>query len=263
MRRASALVAGVASVSVELPPRVPWTEFMRRWQWAQGEHLTVIGPTGTGKTTLLRACMRKRYQAGSAVAVLATKPEDANLRKWAREDGLSVVRDWPAVRKWWQQTPPDSSAAGGPAVPWHHRLMVWPHLRGADDVPAMAETHRRALTDTFAQGRWCVVAEELLYLADVLKLDDELVTSWTQGRSSRLTLAGGVQRPVNIPLYAYSQATHLFFFSDNDEVNLRRIQGLGGLSSDRIRETVAALPWHDVLYLNTRRRVMLRTRVSL
>lgn len=244
--------------AAELPPRVPFDVFMRHWRWEQGEHVTVVGPTGTGKTTLIRALMVKRYDAGGAVAVLATKPRDANLTRWAREDGLTVVREWPPSWPWWKRTPEDVDG-----VPWDRRVMVWPHLRGAEDVPHMAAVHRRALGDTFAEGSWCVVAEELHYLSDVLRLDDELVTAWTQGRSNGVSIIGGTQRPVNIPLYAYSSATHLFFFGDNDEVNLARIQGLGGLSGGVVRETVRALPFHDVLYVNTRRRVMLRTRVTV
>jgi hypothetical protein len=89
------------------------------------------------------------------------------------------------------------------------------------------------------------------------------VTDWTQGRSNGLSVAGGTQRPANIPLESYQSATHLFFFSDNDERNLERIGGLGGMASGLIRANVAALPFHDVLYVNTRLRVMLRTRVAV
>jgi len=65
-----------------------------------------------------------------------------------------------------------------------------------------------------------------------------------------------------VPLFMYDQATHLFLFSDNDETNLRRVGGLGGLSARVVRETVAALPHHDVLYVNTRRRLLVHTRVE-
>lgn len=240
-----------------LPAVVPWATFMAHWRHEAGEHVTVIGPTGTGKTTLLRALLAKKLDQGAAVVVLATKPRDANLDRWAREDGLTVVREWPPKWPIYKRQPPDVDG-----LPWDLRVMLWPHLRGAEDVPAMQATHRAALGETFRQGDWVVVAEELLYLCDVLRLEDELITDWTQGRSNGVSLFGASQRPVDIPLYAYSSATHLFFFGDSDEVNLKRIQGLGGLSGTAVRETVRALPHHDVLYVNTRHRVMIRTRVK-
>lgn len=244
-------------------PLIPWATFFRHWTWRAGEHLTVIGPTGTGKTTLLRACLVKRYEARGRVVVLATKPKDAVLSQWAKDDGLTVARQWPPAAPWWRSEPEDVRWPGVAPVPWDRRVMLWPHLRHPDDVPAMAATHRRALGEIFTQGATCVVAEELWYLVDRLGLGELLKEHWSQGRSLGLTLAGGTQRPVDIPLLAYSSATHLFFFGDNDEVNLRRIQGLGGLSSSLIRETVRALPFHDCLYVNTRKRVVLRTRVTV
>ena len=188
---------------------------------------------------------------------------DATLSRWAKEDGLTIAREWPPARPWWKAEPDDVSWPGVAPVPWDRRVMLWPHLRHPDDVPAMADTHRRALGELFAEGNVCVVAEELWYLVERLGLGEYLKELWSQGRSLGLTLAGGTQRPVDIPLLAYSSATHLFFFGDNDEVNLRRVQGLGGLSSSLIRDTVRALPFHDVLYVNTRKRVVIRTRVAV
>lgn len=250
----------MSPAAVTLPPRVPWADFMAGWRWSQGEHLTVIGPTGTGKTTLLRAVSVKRYDAGGAVAVLATKSRDTNLTRWAREDGLTVVQSWPPAAPWFRRTPPDPA----PGVPWDHRVMVWPRLVNPDvDLDAMAETHRRALLAMFAAGNWCIVAEELWYLVAELGLGRLLKAHWSQGRSAGLTIAGATQRPVDIPLLAYSSATHLFFFRDNDDVNLARIQGIGGLSSRVIRESVRALPSHDVLHVNTRTGAITRTRVAV
>jgi hypothetical protein len=50
----------------------------------------------------------------------------------------------------------------------------------------------------------------------------------------------------------YDQATHLFFWRDNDDANLKRIGGIGSLDARLVRDTVAALPHHETLYVNTR-----------
>lgn len=241
-------------------PFTPWARFFRSWTWRQGEHVTIVGPTGTGKTTLMRALMRKRYDAGGAVAVLATKPADAALEAWARQDRLAVVDDWPPRPPSIFRTPPEPA----PGVRWDHRVMVWPRGGKTEDRRAILEdVHRRALREMFWQGDWCIAAEELHYMSDRLNLDSDLIEIWTQGRSNRVSLIGGTQRPVNIPLYAYSQATHLFVFGDNDEVNLSRLQGIGGMSGKGLQAYVRALPFHDVLYIGTRQRTLVRTRVPV
>lgn len=220
----------------------------------------MLGPTGTGKTTLIRALLQRRYDAGGAVAVLATKSHDDNLTRWAREDHLKIIDAWPAPRRWWVR-PPDVATPAG-LIPWEHRVMVWPRpidvpLAQIDDV--QLAVLRAAITDMFWARNWCIVGEELRELAD-LGLKRELVKVWTQGRSAGLSLIGGSQRPRFIPLEAYSQASHLFMFADPDRANLDRLQELGGMNGDRLAELVVTLPAHDVLYVDARARRVIRTR---
>lgn len=246
-------------------PFIPWSEFLARFQWRQGEHVTVVGPTGTGKTTLIRAILPKRYAAGAAVAVLATKPRDANLESWARHDNLTTIRSWPPRAPQWWRPPADIVNPDGSTTPWDHRLMVWPRPIGLELGQVdehIAQTHRDAFTSMYWEGGWCIVAEELWELSR-LGLDREMSQVWTQGRSAGLSLVGGTQRPVSIPLFAYNNASHLFMFRDNDEVNLKRLQGIGGMSGKVLAESVRSLRGHDVLYIGTRTQELMRTRVPI
>ena len=238
--------------SDELPPLVEWADFYARWRWHLGEHVTVIGPTGTGKTTVMRAIMPKRYEAGGAVCVVGTKSKDRVLEAWQRADGLTRVKSWPPrwPGHWWNRPADDE---------WSRRVMLWPKLSEPDDVYGMREDIRAALREMFTAGNWTLCADELWYWCAELGLEHELKTWWSQGRSSGLTIVGSTQRPVDIPLLAYSSATHLFLFSDNDEANLARVSGLGGLPTGEIRRMMRVLPFHQVLYVNTRKRVVLRT----
>lgn len=235
--------------ALERVPYVPWEQFLAQWVWNQGEHMSTVGPTGSGKSTLVRALLpRRKY-----VIVLGTKPRDRVLDKLVRVDGFTRITEWPPpTPPWWRQI-----TAG-----WDDRLILWPPFRHADDRAVQRDVFERALGDVFAEGGWTVVVDEAFYLADELGLKRWLTTLWTQGRSNDLSVVAGTQRPAFVPLHMYDQAAHLFFFADNDEVNLRRVGGLGGLSARVVRETVAALPRHQVLYVDTRNRTLLRTRVK-
>lgn len=246
----------------ELPPFTPFAEFYARFDWRQGEHVTIVGPTGTGKTVLLQKCLGKRYEAGGAIAALITKPRDKNIEKWARRDHFTIERGWPVKPRRFYHRPSDIRTPSGAIVPWDQRLMIWPDGgSGADFAERHAAVHGAVMSDLFVQGNWCIVAEELHYLAAVLGLDKQLVTLWTQGRSNGISVIGGTQRPVNIPLYAYNNASHLFFFADNDSTNLKRIQGIGGMNENAIQNIVRGLPEYDFLYINVRKREMIRSRV--
>ena len=58
-----------------LPPFVRFDRFMADWRWKQGEHVTTIGPTGSGKTVLNRELLRRR----DFVVVLGVKNRDKEL----------------------------------------------------------------------------------------------------------------------------------------------------------------------------------------
>lgn len=231
-------------MSVDAPPRVTWAEFHDELaaSWAQGEHFSMIGPTGAGKTTLALGVLDIR----SYVVALATKPRDATMDKLVKSAGWRKIPSW-------DRRPPIVGDKG-------KRLILWPPFREPEDIERQAVELDRAMRAMFVEGSWAVFADELFYLTRQLGLSRMLEMYWSQGRSVGLTLIGGTQRPAHVPLMAYDQATHLAFWRDNDETNLRRIGGLGGLDAQGIRRTVAGLPRHDVLYLNTRTGRQLITR---
>jgi len=222
---------------------VEWGAFLDGFDWRQGEHVSCIGPTGCGKSTLQNAVLHRR----TFVTVIVTKPtgQDVTLSRLVREQGYRKTPTWP---------PP---AARYPDEP--RRVLLWPRFVRPEDVATQQRVIHEALGAIFVDGGWCVSADELWYLCHRLKLGPVLEMFWSQGRSLGLSLVGGTQRPAFVPLMAYDQATHLFLFRDNDETNLRRVAGLGGLSARTIRAAVAALPKHHALYVNTRDGELLTT----
>lgn len=218
---------------------------MGRWfQWRQGEHLSAIGPTGTGKTTAVLELLALRASSSARwhTCVLGTKPQDRTLQAILRQSEWHKLTRWP------------------PAVN-QRQVVLWPPWRDLRDHDRQREAFQEAFTKMFATGSWCVFADELSFLSRELKMDDWLRSFWQQGRSLNLTLAGATQRPAWVPLDAYTQATHLLFWRTNDDNDRKRIAGIGGLSSTTIRNAVATLDArsNELLYVNSRTGAMVRT----
>lgn len=216
---------------------VPWSVFLKRFRWKQGEHMTVIGPTGSGKTVLSLELLK--FSGRKHVVVLACKPRDPRLSA-LKGDGFRILREW-------QPTPLDT------------KVVLWPKLVGPEDIANQRVVFKNCLTGVYRSGGWCVFCDEVRYLTEYLKLKPMVEVIWQHGRSLGVSLIAATQRPTHIPLLAFDQASHLFFFRDNDEVNLRRMSGLGSANAREVKETVCQLAHHEVLYVNTRTGESLRT----
>ena len=224
--------------ALAMAPRVPWDTFTARLNWQQGEHIGLIGPTGQGKTNLLMHLLPLR----TYVAVFATKPRDVSMDRLIADGYLRIEKwaDIPAVRA--------------------PRRVLWPNATSIDAEDQQKDVFEKAYGAIYREGGWALVVDEGWYIADVLKLSKKMRTIWTQGRSLGISQVVATQRPRWVPLEMFDQSTHLFFWRDNDDENLRRISGLGAAPSSVIRTLVANLERFQVLYVNTRTGDMLRTR---
>ena len=232
-------------------PTVDWQTCMDLMTWEQGEHVAVIGPTGQGKTTLALALLSHRQY----VTVFATKPQDDTLDRFAKEQAYSKHGRWSS------KMPTEKSRK--PWVKHSPRRILWPDARRIDSAERQRQEFQYAMADIYTQGGWCVYMDELYVMANQLTLSKEVKTYLMQGRSIGITLVISSQRPAWIPLEVYDQSTHLFFCRDNDETNLKRISGVGYLSSRQIRDTIPRLKRHEFLYINTRDGVMVKTTAPL
>lgn len=221
--------------------RLGWAEFTDRIVWRQGEHVSLIGPTGAGKTTLAYALLPLRRFA----TVFGTKPSDSTLEALIRR------QDWTRIHEW-SERPPMIDAGSGPAP---MRLALWPKFNRMSDAATHRAIFREALHEMFAERSWSMFADEVMYLSNDLGLGPELKQIWRQGRSIKLSLMAATQRPAWVPLELYSQATHLFLWRTTDRRDLERLRDISGPVDARgLMEAVSALDFwkFEVLYVNTR-----------
>lgn len=151
--------------------------------WEPGEHIAIIGTTGTGKSYLVsRVVALRRF-----VAIFQTKADDI------RYPGFKKVKDESALRK--LKVTDDSG-----------RFLVTPDFVDQQIVGA------RLFMEVWRSGGWTMVIDETYYAHSMLRLEKLVNMLMTQGRSKRISMVMGMQRPVSVTRFALSEATHIMAF---------------------------------------------------
>jgi hypothetical protein len=245
------MAAGKSSLT---PDRISWGELERLFysEHRQGEHATVVGPTDSGKTVLLRelAKIRARRRADdgnpSRVTYLATKPKSRSVSELG----------WPVAKRW----PPGYGQ-------WH--VVVWPRFADPETAAArQAVVFRRLLKTIYAEGGQTVVVDELTDFTepqpDGMGLKSIIVQYETKGRELDLSLFAATQRPVNVPRPVWSEPKWFGVFRIEDYDDLRRVREIAG-RGDHFDDLIQQLDDHEFAFVHRRgsRRDYFVSKVSL
>jgi hypothetical protein len=231
---------------------VSYTDFWNTFLWKQSQHITMIGPTGCGKTTLELDLVEER----DYVIFLSTKPQDETqeelgplgfrLTNRVEEVSLDISDRWVL----------------------HPGKARNKHESVNEEKIRHREFFRKALMFCYKQTGWAVIIDEGRYICDYLGLKDEVQVLYLQGRSGYNSVVMGTQRPRWVPLESFDQAMHLFFFKDSDLGNIRRISELAGLDRNAVMLAVPELEATEdtggqFLYYNTRTGVKMISKVEV
>jgi energy-coupling factor transporter ATP-binding protein EcfA2 len=240
----------------DMAPLLEWDDFMTyvlgssnpELRWAQDQHVGLIGPTDSGKSTLLHGVLPLR----SYTTMFGTKIKDRTLSAYVDSGYFVRLLDWPPMERHGLGKR-EVSAEDMP------RRLLWPDVGELSQVKALAPIFQRAIDDIYGRGGWCVVWDEFWMQCEILKMRETAKILLQQARSNDIAMVMGIQRPAWIPREIYSQTRHLFFWRNNDEQDLKTIGGVGWLNAGPIRAFVANLDPYQVLYVNNRTGYMYRT----
>lgn len=218
------------------------------WDYKAGEHVTVLAPSGGGKTHLAYELLEVTARPELPAIVFVMKPRDATVDRFTKRAKFRVVREWP---------PPMHTRLQAKPPGW----VLWPRHSFDPDVDESRQyaIFKTAILASYKRGDRILFADETYSLENELPnggLTKQLRTVHTKGRSMECGIWSASQRAAYINRWAY-QAHHLFLGHDPDDDAQKRLSEIGAaVDKALVREVVAKLRRFEWLYVNRDERTM-------
>ena len=231
----------------ETVTRAPWDEvrdyFAREHKL--GEHVSIEGPTGSGKTLLGLLLLEERGKRSTVnkrpvhITVMVNKNRDATTQ-------LLINAGWPRIRDLREWPPPYGS----------EQVVLWPSYGDPETVALrQRQIFGPALREIFASGNQIAYIQEAQYFSDPppdgLGLRGTLTRIWGEARSSGLTMFADTQRPVAVPVKMWTEPYWLFLFRPEDEDDLKIVAARSG-RKQLVLDVLPTLGTHEFLMLRRR-----------
>lgn len=214
------------ATEVETPRRIPWRQH-QAWldhNWHPGQHISIIAPTGGGKSYLIRHGLLPNW-SDYRVLLIDVKGDDPTYAGFGQ-----VVSAVPEHER--NNQPPQDRRERV------YRLVVpeWDWQPGKRDTAGLEKARTvagHALSQTYRQGKWVVVLDETRALSDSttafgLGLRGLLENDWQRGRSREITVIAGTQAPRYVPSSFYDMPSVLYIGRILDGRARERLSEIGG-----------------------------------
>lgn len=209
-------------------------DFLREWHndYGRGQHVTFIGPTQRGKTTLSHQLLGQSVSPKHKCVILAGKPpkRDRVMTDAAKKLNLRIVDEWPPGYSF-----KDRKRNG---------YVLRPHQTLTDlerDHANIQKQYRAALMGNYSSDKPVItVVDEAHHVQNDLKLKREYEAPLMRGAPDNAVWSL-IQRGRYMTYLAYDAPEHLFIFFDPDRANQARYSDIGGVDPDYISAIIENL----------------------
>lgn len=226
---------------------MPWDEFLAwfRTVWEPGDHLALIGPTKSGKSTFAVAILPLRKW----VLALDPKGGDSTLARLGVH-GFERLNSWPPSREQWRRI-----AEGKPL-----RLIVGPVVRTRADRPKLKKACQDALRGSFDVGGFTVYVDEAQVAADarMMGLAADMETNMIAARDKGITMMTSYQAPRWVPRALADQSTWIAVWYTRDTDVVGRLAEITGRPKAELRGAVRSLEQNCLLLFSQNPREPIR-----
>lgn len=211
-----------------------------------GEHVTIIGPTNSGKTTLVFQMLDRVATPELPAVILVMKPKDSTVTTAAKRMGFYRTERWPPpTKRDWRVWRPTFGQKIRGWIYWPRQSLT--NIRRDD---AMLSVHfGKAIGDCYRTGNRIVFVDEAHAVQNELKLRPEMDAVLMRGRSLGCGGWFATQRPRYVTLNMYSQAEHVILFRTPDDRDLKVYSEIGGVDTKVLARTVTDLERYESVYI--------------
>ncbi len=235
-----------ADVQVEHLSREEFIDEVFAPHYEAGQHVTVVGPTGCGKTTLVLEMVNAVASKELPAVILVKKPKDDVIKRWARLQGFKKVETWPpAMRRGF------TKKSGG-FLQKRRGWIFWPRQSLKDlrvDKKRLSREFERVISECYRKGDRILFIDDLVGFSKEYNLEEVMTIVYMEGRAMGCGQWGAIQRPYHAPVIMYGAAEHVLLFKDPDRRSVERFKEIGGVDPEIVEYEVNNLKKHQALYI--------------